>query len=111
MRDKSHAGRRLCSERQPGEEEERVVVAGIAPEAVIIAVAAVEQRVNGILQAELEVGEGAAPGSILAERNPVSLDDENVAVRAPRAAAGDRRRGMEQGVGVAPGVLPAQVRP
>src|SRR6185437_14124730 len=103
--------RALSSERQPRIEEQRIVVARVAPEPVIVPTAAVELGVDRVLQADLQVRQRPSPGVLLAERHPVRLDEEGIAVRLAVGTAGDRRRGIQGRICVAPGVLPAEVQP
>jgi hypothetical protein len=51
----------LASENHPGEQHQGVVIAGIAAEAVIVFVAAVELGVGDVLDADLKVCQRTTP--------------------------------------------------
>jgi hypothetical protein len=97
------------SECEPRKEKQSVIPARVVAEAVIVFRTAVELGVDGVLDAKLQVGEGSAPRVVFAERHPISLDDEAVAVRFTVGAAAERLGGEQGGVRVAPSVLPSEV--
>src|SRR5208337_1147606 len=91
----------------PGEQIQRVVGARVASVAVVVGRPAVELRIQHVLDAKAHVPERRAPAVCLAERHPVRLQDDRLRVRLAVGAAGERRRRIQQRVGLAPCLLPA----
>src|ERR1051326_122153 len=68
------------SEDEPGEHQQRVVVAGVMSGTVEVAPAPVELGIGGVLDAKLQVHKRRPKRGVLAEWHPVGLDNEGVAV-------------------------------